>query len=344
MPQQHPIAIVGAGVAGLLLVLLLKPHTQNIVLIDPHHDGGDLNRRWHTVISNTRWEQALQAIEPHAPIPAWARQLSLEQPTTLAILARLVREVAAPALRDITLVQASVVSAARENGAWTLQLSAGEPRTLRASALMLATGATPKQLNLPIPSIPLEVALDPARLKDYVQPTDHVVVFGTRHSGTLVLKNCLDAGVRSVTGIYRGDKPFLYARDGEYDGIKLDAATYADQMTANPPANLQFARCDDMSCLVRATRVADWVIYATGFEPRVVSLSVDGATVDATAYDGKTGAIRGAPAAWGFGVGYPSLAPDGVHWDVGVAPFMEHMRAQVQPILDASNVNLTTTH
>ena len=54
MPPQHPIAIVGAGVAGLLLVLLLKPHTQNIVLIDPHHDGGDLVRRWHAVVSNMR--------------------------------------------------------------------------------------------------------------------------------------------------------------------------------------------------------------------------------------------------------------------------------------------------
>lgn len=344
MPPQPPIAIVGAGVAGLLLLLLLKPHTQNIVLIDPHHDGGDLVRRWHAVVSNTRWEQALQALEPHSQIPAWARQLSGEQPTTLATLARLVREVAAPALRDITLIQASVVSAAHENGAWTLQLSAGEPRTLRANTLVLATGATPKQLNLPIPSIPLEVALDPSRLKDYIQATENVVVFGTRHSGTLVLKNCLDAGARSVTGIYKGTAPFSYARDGDYDGIKLDAATYADQMMVNPPPNLHFARCDHMSCVVRATRTADWVIYATGFEPRVVPLIVGGATVDPTAYDGKTGAIRGAPAAWGFGVGYPSLAPDGVHWDVGVAPFVEHMRSQVQRILDASNVNLTTTH
>lgn len=344
MPQPPPIAIVGAGVAGLLLLLLLKPHTQNIVLIDPHHDGGDLARRWHAVMSNTRWEQALQALEPHATIPAWARQLSLEQPTSLATLARLVREVAAPALREITIVQASVVSATHENGAWTLQLTAGEPRTLRASVLVLATGATPKQLHLPIPSIPLEVALDPARLKSYVQPTDRVVVFGTRHSGTLVLKNCLDAGLHAVTGIYKGDKPFSYARDGDYDGIKLDAATYADEMVTNPPAGLAFAKCDDMSCLVRATRVADWVIYATGFETRAIPLTVGGNSIDATAYDGSTGAIRGAPAAWGFGVGYPSLAPDKVHWDVGVAPFLDHMRAQVQSILDASNLNLTTTH
>lgn len=341
MPQQHPIAIVGAGAAGLLLLLLLKPHTQNIVLIDPHHDGGDLVRRWHAVVSNTRWEQALHALEPHTTIPAWARQLSLEQPTTLATLARLVREVAAPALRDITLIQATVLSAKyTDTAAWTLNLSDGQ--TLQVAALVLTTGAEPKELHLPIPSIPLEVALDPARLKAYVQPSDHVVVFGTRHSGTLVLKNCLDVNVASVTGIYKGEKPFSFARDGDYDGIKLDAATYADHMLTNPPANLQFAKCDDMSCIVRATRAANWVIYATGFKARTMPLEVDGAPVDAVSYDGKTGALRNAPKAWGFGLAYPSEAPDGKHWDVGVAPFLEHMAKQVQGILEASG-HFTTT-
>lgn len=329
------IAIVGAGVAGLLLVLLLQKHTDDIILIDPHFDGGDLARRWHAVVSNTRWEQALQAIEPHAPIPAWARQLSPEQPTTLATLARLIRDVAAPALRRIRLVQATLRSASYETATatWTLTVSA-EPTTLKAKAIALTVGAEPKQLHLPIPSIPLEVALDPQRLKSYIQPTDSIVIFGTRHSGTLVLKNCLDAGAKFVTGIYRGDKPFLFARDGEYDGIKLDAATYADQMLSTPPPNLRFGGCADTSCLVSATRTADWVVYATGFEPRGVPLLVDSNPINGTEYDGTTGAIKGVPAAWGFGLAYPSQAPVPRHWDVGVAPFLEHMAKQLGPILE----------
>jgi hypothetical protein len=31
------------------------------------------------------------------------------------------------------------------------------------------------------------------------------------------------------------------------------------------------------------------------------------------------------PNAWGFGIAYPSQAPDGIHFDVGVASFIEHI-------------------
>ena len=325
------IAIVGAGVAGLLLVLLLQPHTNDIVLIDPHFDGGDLCRSWHSVVSNTRWEQAIHAIQPHATIPAWARQLSLEQPTTLALLARLIRDVTAPALQSIRLVQSHVSSAEYVNGSWTLCTSDGQ--TIQANALCITTGGRPKQLHLPIPSIPLDVALDIHRLKSYVQPSDTIVVFGTRHSGTLVLKNCIDAGVKSVTAVYRGETPFQFARNGEYDGIKLDAATYADGFLSSPPPQLSLIHHADTTSLVRATRLANWAIYAVGFEPRIPTLCVNGPPINATVYDATTGTLQNAPSAWGFGLAYPSQAPDGVHKDVGVAPFLEHMVQQIPNIL-----------
>ncbi len=52
-----------------------------------------------------------------------------------------------------------------------------------------------------------------------------------------------------------------------------------------------------------------------------------------TSYRGQTGEIPGIPSAWGFGLAYPSQAPDGVHWDVGIAPFVEHMKTQIAKIL-----------
>jgi len=156
-------------------------------------------------------------------------------------------------------------------------------------------------------------------------------VFGTRHSGILALRNCLDcSGV--VTGLYKGSKPFQWAREGDYDGLKLDGADLADTYTAAPPPTLTLAPFDDPAALIKATRTADWVVYATGFQRVPLPLTVDGAGAPQPPYDGRTGAL-GLPRAWGFGLAYPSQAPDGVHWDVGVAAFLDHMAAQVSSIV-----------
>jgi hypothetical protein len=327
------ICIIGAGAAGLILLLLLQASAQDITIIDPHFDGGDLCRRWGSVVSNTRWEQALQALERYGPIPAWARQLSLQEPTPLATLGRLVREMAAPALRASRQIQASVTTASYTDGSWILQTSTGD--IVQATVLCLTTGSDPKSLHLPIPSIPLDIALDPQRVRTYIQLTDSVLVFGLSHSGTLVLRNCLEAGAKEVIGVYRGAKPFLFARDGEYDGLKLDAAAAADGFVTSPPKALKLARCDDMSCLLAATRKADWVVYAIGFEARgSVSFTVNNESKRGPfTYDGATGQLRDLPAAYGFGLAYPSQAPDGVHWDVGITPFVDHINRQIPAIL-----------
>lgn len=323
------ICIVGAGVAGLILLLLLHPTVADITIIDPYFDTGDLCRRYGSVISNTRWEQALQALERLGPIPAWARALSGDQPTPLAQIARLVREMAQPALRAVKQLQTTVIAASYSDLAWSLKTADGHQ--VRAKTLCITTGAEPKSMNLPIPAIPLEIALDPARLATYIQPNDSVVVFGTNHSGTLVLRNCVNAGVASVVGLYRGTAPFRFASDGEYDGLKLDAAVAAKGFLASPPPALQLAKCDDTSCSFRAIRKADWVVYAIGFhtrEPFSIHVNGEEKLAWSTIYNGQTGELSMLPAAWGFGIAYPSQAPDGQHWDVGIAPFVEHMSRQ----------------
>jgi hypothetical protein len=75
------------------------------------------------------------------------------------------------------------------------------------------------------------------------------------------------------------------------------------------------------------------VIYAIGFQPSAgTTISLDGSPI-MTGYDGKTGALTNVPRAWGFGIAYPSQAPDGVHWDVGISSFLDHMAAQVSSIV-----------
>ena len=69
-----------------------------------------------------------------------------------------------------------------------------------------------------------------------------------------------------------------------------------------------------------------------GFAPRSAQVSIDGVK-SSTEYDELTGRfMKGA--AWGFGIAYPNRAPDGIHWDVSVAAFLEHMKAQLSKIIE----------
>ena len=70
-----------------------------------------------------------------------------------------------------------------------------------------------------------------------------------------------------------------------------------------------------------------------GFTPRnILQISVEG-IVKSKEYNGTTGQLT-VPAAWGFGTAYPNRAPDGIHWDVSVAAFLEHMKLQIPTILN----------
>ena len=335
------VCIIGAGVAGLLLVLLLQTHIapdQNTI-IDPHFDGGDLVRKWPSVLSNTPLKAAIGAFQKFSPLtvlPPWALELSPDQPTSLATLGSLVRETVD--LSAVNHIQGTVTDANWLHGAWQIQyMSAGSNALVTADTLLLATGGEPKQMDLPIPYIPLDVALDRNKLNSYLLPDQRIVIFGTSHSGTLVIKNVLDHPVKSVAAIYKGSKPFIWARDGEYDGLKLEAALLADSyVAATAPTKLSLIPLNDFAGIIKATRQADWVIYATGFNQRFTfPVREQSVPINMVHYERTTGKILSLPNAWGFGLSHPSQAPDGVHFDVGIFSFMEHISKQIPSILDS---------
>jgi hypothetical protein len=147
------------------------------------------------------------------------------------------------------------------------------------------------------------------------------------------MRNAVDCNAGAVIGLYNTPQPFTWDRDGAYDGIKRDAADVADAIVSGQ-LPVQLVPTQDTAAVIRASATADWVVYAMGFQPRRIPLKVDGIDQDSTLYDGTTGALLSAPAAWGFGVAYPNRAPDGVHWDVSVAAFLAHMKRQVPSLLE----------
>jgi cation diffusion facilitator CzcD-associated flavoprotein CzcO len=321
--------IIGAGVTGLLLLLILNERgipLESIVIVDPFFDGGDLRRKWGQVISNTPWSKTYDAVKtafPSRTMPAWASAIPPEQTTPLSQIARLVCELSRPLL--LNTVYGSVKRASY-NEKWSVEIQREFTiHKIESTKIFFTTGSEQKSLDLSIPSIPLEIALDSQRLRQYVLPTDKVILFGTAHSGALILKNLAEMGV-STTAVYRSAKAFMYARDGEYDGIKADAATYADEISQGIYPCITLVQASAISKVIRLTRSANWAVYAIGFEPRcTIEIQVGGSLVSVVPYLSTSGVIVGCPNAWGFGIAYPSQAPDGIHFDVGVASFIEHI-------------------
>jgi hypothetical protein len=327
--------IIGSGTAGLLLLLLLAEkgiNLQSIVIIDPYFDGGDLRRKWAQVISNTPWSKTYEILKnslPSLKMPLWANELPLDQITPLSQIIGLIHELALPILSKIRCIQGTVKRLeSSDSTPWEVQiLRESEIIKIHSTNIYLTVGAEQKRLDLSVPSIPLEIALDSARLRHYIKPTDRVILFGTAHSGTLILKNLADLSIQT-TAVYRSAQPFLFARDNVYDGIKADAAVYADDITNGKYPTLNLVPATLISSVFRETRSANWAIYATGFEPRnTIEIYVNGNKKSAVQYSPITGKITDCPNAWGFGIAYPSQAPDGIHFDVGVTSFIEHINS-----------------
>jgi cation diffusion facilitator CzcD-associated flavoprotein CzcO len=332
--------IVGAGTAGLIVLLLLQEagaDISKVTIIDPFFDGGDLTRKWTSVLSNTPWSKTINALKQNCVSLSILSSIDPTSNTPLVEIGHLIRDLAEGALAKANKIQGSVssvnyVSEAKE---WSINVTVEHSgQTIRAKQLILSQGAEPKTINLAIPSIPLEVALDSQRLKHYVKPNESVLVFGTAHSGTLVIRNLADAGA-SVTAYYKSKEPFYWDRNGDYDGIKGEAATIADDIISRK-ISVTLVSLSDTATLIRTSRTARWVVYAMGLEPRKINLTIDGNERSSREYNDKTGKLGDLPA-WGFGIAYPNRAPDGIHLDVGVAPFLDHIKTQIPDIISDNN-------
>jgi cation diffusion facilitator CzcD-associated flavoprotein CzcO len=332
--------IIGGGIAGMITLLLLQESgadLSKITMVDPFYDGGDLARKWTNVLSNTPWSKTIDSLQRDCPSVLITSPNDPNSCTPLIEIAHLIRKMVGPLLKKIRLIQGTVSSAnyGTEKKEWNITVTGfNKQETIFAKQMILSPGGEPKIMNLAIPSIPLEIALDPLRLKSYIGPEEKVVVFGTMHSGTLVIRNLVSNGA-SVSAYYSSEEPFYWDRNGSYDGIKGEAATIADSIVDGTlPVTLISIK--DIEKVIRTSREASWVVYAMGFSRRTIKMSVDNVDTAATEYDSSTGKLQGVPA-WGFGTAYPNRAPDGVHWDVGVSPFLEHIKKQIPDIISDNN-------
>jgi cation diffusion facilitator CzcD-associated flavoprotein CzcO len=329
------IAIVGAGSAGLFaLALLPRAWLPYVAVIESDAIGGDLATKYGAVVANITTAIIKTALRS---IPRWSDAAlpfldayADDACPLLADVVKTLRVLSAPDLRAARLIQRRAVSyTATADGAWGIGTDDG--RLLEAQRLFLCVGAAPHTMDLGVPAIPLHIALTPSLLRNYLcGADDRVVVFGTAHSGTLALKNLRDAGLSSLTAIYRGAVPFRYARDGDPEGIKQESAVVADSIVADRWANL--VSLGDFGAAYRAVADATAVVVATGFMRPPIAYT-DAAGVQ-RAFECEEGpAFKDAPPnVWGFGIAFPTkyTAPNGARYpDVGFAPFIAAIKGVI---------------
>ncbi len=331
----YKVACIGFGAANMLFIAYLASVAPELlsqtVIFDPHFDGGALQRSWPSVRSNTTWSQFTNAIGRFKATAAYAAQIANinnpDEPTQLHVLARHLRTAIDPYVRQAHIQKATVTNLVQsDKGILTIAYTKpnNTTHTIQAEKVIFSPGSSPKALSHSIPTIPLSVALNTRQVGNYVLAGERVVLFGLAHSGLLILKNLVDAGCR-VSAVYNTPKPFLFARDGEYDGIKQDAATIADDILAGGySASLELISWDNAQEEVQdALLRAKWAVYSTGFENNTQILVNGGAK----RYNPETAKIADISGLYGFGIAYPSFSEVGGRkfWDVSIPSFTDHI-------------------
>ena len=326
--KKYEATIIGFGITGMITLAILNKtiDVSKICIIDPYFDGGALMRDYGGVLSNTPLEKtvnALKLIDPSYTLPEWCLY-DLDKITPLNILVYLLKDFTKNLVKQTNNYEEKVISLEYDT-LWKIQ---SESNTFESRHIFLCQGASQKKLKCNIPSIPLHIALNKSLLKNYLKPSDKVLLFGTSHSGSLVLENLEQLNIETKA-IHKNKSPFLFAKDGEYDGIKEEAERIAKQILNNEYKHVELININRIDEIICYSKICNWCIYATGFEATNISSSID-----LTKYDATTGKILNTESAYGFGIAYPSLAPDSIHYDVGIYSFVEHIQKNLKHFLN----------
>jgi hypothetical protein len=324
------ICIVGGGVAGTLVCLeLLRKGVEpsRMTLIDPFFDGGAVIRDWGAIYSNTTWKQIYEPMNEYPSAQPKLQDLSKlyepEQRIKLQDLGWLLNESIRPLFQDLNLIVDTCTKIQEVEGGWEVQTG-----TSKSSyrTVILCQGGRQKTLDFGKPSIPLQVALNPQQLARYIRPNQAVAVFGLAHSGTLICKHLLDHGAK-VYGIHKSKQPFLYERDGDYDGIKQESAEIADRLLQESPNRFELVNYADTRKVVKVLGKVQWIIAAIGFEASPIQiLRKDGSIHPWENYSPETAEI--APSLYGFGLAYPGVTTinERVYKDVSIPSFLQQIK------------------
>lgn len=331
------IGVVGCGTSGILVILELIRQgisPTQIVVIDPYFDGGSLIRKWGSIHSNTRWEQIRDCMIHYASAKESINALNLrytaEQTVLLSDLGWLLHQAILPYLCDIQTHVECCTRVFYENSNPVLQIA---DHSISCDLVFLCQGGHQKIVDCGKPTIPIEIALDPVLLKRYIKPGQVVSVFGTAHSGTLVMKHLHDCGA-NVIGFHKSSTPFLFARDGHYDGIKQESEEIADGILAKNYENIQLFSTQNLKHVIQFVSKSAWIVSCVGFDISPIQVKDEaGSSIDTLNYSPQTGQIY--KSIYGFGLAYPGVTESNnkIYKDISIPSFVQQIQRCLPEVL-----------
>jgi hypothetical protein len=312
MPYKY--CIVGFGIAGQILILeLLKAGTpkNEIIICDETFLGGDLIIKYGSVLSNTPWWKTKKALEVYtSDLPAFPT----DKCTPVSEIVKACLQTSLKAAEGVDKITTTVISL--EPG-WTIKHTFG---SFNAEKVFLTIGATEKNIDLPLPKIPLHIALDKQQLINYINPNDKITVFGTSHSGTIILDN-LNQLSTPTTAVYKGQTPFRFESE-IYGGLKEASEAHAKAILNGIYPNITLIPWSDPLLVYKTLSKTTKIICATGFETKTPFGK------EYKIYDPSTAIIKAGSNIYGFGIAYPGISThDGIiYQDVSVLSFQEQIQ------------------
>jgi hypothetical protein len=319
--MTYKYCIIGFGIAGQILLLeLIKANVskKDIIICDETFLGGDLITKYNSVVSNTPWWKTKKALEAYTnDLPDY----SIDKCTLVSDIARACLKTALKASDSVEKLTTTVLSL---EPCWIINHTFG---TFKAEKVFLTIGASEKTLDLNIPKIPLNIALDKNLLSTCIDSEDRITVFGTSHSGVIVLDN-LNSLSTPTTAVYKGETPFVFESD-TYGGLKEASKIHAQAILNGEYVNTTLVSLSDTIKIHKTLIKTSKLICATGLETRT---PFGKAYLE---YNHDTAEIKAGSNIYGFGIAYPSITikDSKKYLDVSVLSFQAHIQKCLPALL-----------
>ncbi len=331
---QYNWTVIGAGPAGIAAVGRLLDHGiagEHIAWIDPEFGVGDLGAKWGAVPSNTRVKLFLDYLTASpsfrfSEAPAFElHNFDPEQTCKLGVVAEPLAWISKHLSQRVRTFHTMATELALADRQWTVRT---EHESITSKNVVLAVGSVPKKLSyVELDEIPIEDALDPAKLAQLPLDGATVAVFGSSHSSMIALPNLLNTPVKKVINFYRSPLKYAVYLDDwtlfDDTGLKGLAANWArENIDGTYPQRLERCSVGDQE-FDKMLRMCDHVVYTVGFERRHLPLTPQWGALD---YDPTNGIL--APGLFGVGVAFPEywIDPLGAgQYRVGLQKFMQRL-------------------
>jgi len=323
--------ILGGGLSGIISVSIIRnkyPEKKIGWIDNTNFTGGDL-AKYPEVPANTPYPVLVKFIEKiykNLNFPPRSSEtcdliengifklkcLSKE----LEIISNHIRSI-----KNITMITDYIDSIEYKNNIWTLY---SELNNYSSTRVVMCNGSIHRKLNYNIPEIPIEIALNPEKLRKLDIKNKKIAVFGNSHSGILILKNLYELSCKQITNIIKSNIKRPYMNDNNIEiyqesGIRGVGLEWANKfMVPENKTNIKVVKYDDFD-----HTSFDYVIYSIGLVRRNLSIKINEKPLIIDPAFNETGLL--AKNLYGLGVAYPEyyILNGDTEYKVGIGGFFQ---------------------